>query len=82
MFAKLKSKMMGQDSTLQEEFVAEQGIMRLRFDKPCEKSLFNHFGVLEFNVMSTKISIFPEGYFYNMNGKCYIGVESIPDRFN
>jgi hypothetical protein len=71
--------MMSQESSLVPESYGTR--IRLTTNKPCDQ-IQKKFGVLEFNIQSTKIQIMPEGYLFNDEGKCNIGIESIPDKLN
>jgi lipopolysaccharide assembly outer membrane protein LptD (OstA) len=46
--------------------------------------LQNMLGDLQFMLQSTQITIKPKGYLYSLPNQddCFIGVQSIPDKFN
>lgn len=73
--------MMAQDPTIYKQNVDDREILVSR--KSCEY-LKNVYGELMFTLQNTQITIKPEGYLYSLANQddCFIGVESIPDKFN
>lgn len=72
--------MISQESSLQQEVLSE-GRIRLFSSKECD-DIENRLGILEFNIQQSTVRLSPKGYLYDKDGKCFVGIESIPDKFN
>ena len=61
-----------------------EGKETLMSRKKCE-DLYDVFDDIKFMIGNTQIQIKPKGYLYKMDKvkkECFIGIESIPDKFN
>jgi hypothetical protein len=70
-----------QDNTVREQVV--DGLKMLVSSKQCSY-LYNLYGDLHFMLQNTQITIKPDGYLYSLprQDDCFIGISSIPDKFN
>lgn len=81
-FRQLKKYMMKQDPTIRSRNIEGNEIL---ISKLSCKELAKKLDPLEFTLHHTKIKIKPLGYLYQLSDSqkdCFIGVQSIPDRFN
>ena len=80
-FNQLEELMMAQDPTIYKQNV--DGAEILVSTREC-KFLETIYGDLEFTLQNTKIIITPGGYLYSSPNQddCFIGVQSIPDKYN
>ena len=72
--------MISQESSLQQEILGV-GRIRLFSPKPCDE-IVKSLSVLEFNIQQSTVRLSAKGYLYDKDGKCFVGIESIPDKFN
>ena len=72
--------MMAQEPSLEEEVLSE-GRVRLLSIKRCSE-IEDNFSSLAFNIQGTTIHLSAKGYLYQRLDRCFIGIESIPNKFN